>query len=404
MRTESGYAVVVMKEGGAKGALALGHILDRPDADFATMIQPTGVPRDHGETRYCPSLGVATVPLSAPILNKLQSDERVASAGEDRRWSVGQTTFQPTAREATPMRALTAPVAATNSPSLIAVGLHNTYRKATGRGVRVAVIDTGVDTSHPDLSLGDRVIDVRCFLEGRDPKDVHDGHGHGTMCAGLVGGRALTEARYRYSVAPEASLIVAKAMDDDGKGFESDILEAICWAVMKKARVISLSIGCRRDAGHPADPDYERVCTRLTALDVLVVAAAGDRSSRPSRLAPVDDPAACASILAVGAVDAHDAIASFSPATMDSVGAIDLCAPGQGVLSASALDQQGAYWSSASGTSAAAPIVSGVAALHLELSPKLTVDELIGRLNGDARTTPDHNARDFGSGIVRVPS
>jgi subtilisin len=106
----------------------------------------------------------------------------------------------------------------------------------------------------------------------------------------------------------------------------------------------------------------------------------------------------------VGAVDAHDAIASFSPATMDSVGAIDLCAPGQGVFSASALDQQGAYWSSASGTSAAAPIVSGVAALHLELTPTLTVDELVGRLKGDARTTPDHNARDFGSGIVRVPS
>lgn len=404
MIDESDVGIVVMKEGGAVGALALGAILGRPQGDFETLIQPTGVPRDAEIARYCPALGVALVPPNEQTFARLRDADAVASITPNRRSSVGRTSFAPVTSTTHPLRALELRATPPNSSSLISIGLHNSYRRATGRGVRVAIVDTGVDTTHPDLAIGERVFEYRCFLSGHDPKDVHDRHGHGTMCAGLVGGRAETEADFRYSVAPDTSLLIAKAMGDDGQGYEADILEAICWAVMKKARIVSLSLGRRRSVRQAADPDYERLGARLRQLGVLLVAAAGDGSARPSRLAPVDDPASCDSYVAVGAVDAHNAIARFSPATMDDIGAIDLCAPGQGVLSASAKEGQGAYWSAASGTSAAAPIVSGVAALCLELKSDLTPDQLVELMRASARKTPEYNARDFGSGIVRVPA
>lgn len=279
---------------------------------------------------------------------------------------------------------------------LQAIGITDPTR-LTGKAVRVAVLDTGIDLDHPDfrgrVSEGET---ARSFVKS---ETVQDGNGHGTHVGGTLAGPRESAAGRRYGVAPGAELLVGKVLNTAGEGFDDQIIDGIQWALEQKARVISMSLGSKRAVDEPYSPLYERIAERAlaTAPGAVIVAAAGNDSNRPHMTAPVGNPAACPSILAVAACDQDLAIASFSSAEMDGIGAVDLTGPGVSIYSAFT----GGGYRVFAGTSMATPHIAGIAALWLEASPKMTASELWDRLKVTARTLGA--AADFGSGLACVP-
>ena len=160
-----------------------------------------------------------------------------------------------------------------------------------------------------------------------------------------------------------------------------------------------MSFGSKRAVDEPYSPLYERIAERALQADpgTIIVAAAGNDSDRPAMTAPVGNPAACPSILAVAACDQNLAVARFSSAEMDGIGAVDLTGPGVNVYSA----VPGGGYEAYAGTSMATPHVAGIAALWLEDTPKMTASELWDRLKISARTLGP--AADFGAGLTRIP-
>ncbi|MCI2416477.1 S8 family serine peptidase [Saccharopolyspora sp. K220] len=264
----------------------------------------------------------------------------------------------------------------------------------TGRGVRVAVLDTGVDLKHPDLA--DRDIVTGSFVDGQE---VQDGHGHGTHVIGTSCGPRSSQAGPGYGIASEASIYAGKVLDDEGAGTDSGILSGIQWAISNNCAVVSMSLGAPAQAGEPFSAAFERVAQRAMERGTLIIAAAGNESQRSSGvIAPVGHPANCPSIMAVGAVDPQIQVADFSSGTVDEIGQVDFVGPGVDVYSS---------WPGAeryrklSGTSMATPHVSGVAALYAQQHAERAWG-LWARMSSAARrlTLP---ATDVGAGLVQAP-
>lgn len=292
---------------------------------------------------------------------------------------------------------LTAESVGTHSWCLKLVGLDQGYSRSTGHAVRVAVLDTGVDLDHPDLSVRlDPLAGVESFIPG---ETVRDGNGHGTHCAGVVASNAGASAARRYGVAPDAELLIGKVLSDAGEGYDDQILAGIDWAADAGAQVISMSLGSDRGPDEPYSEVYETVARNY--LDqtpgLLIIAAAGNESYRPWYTRPVGNPAACPSIISVAAIDSQKRVGSFSCAQMDSVGEVNLSAPGVAVYSS----WRGSGYRTISGTSMATPHVSGVAALHLAMNNGMTARQLWEALRQSC--VPLGSAADFGAGLVQVP-
>lgn len=266
----------------------------------------------------------------------------------------------------------------------------------TGRGVRVAILDTGLDLTHPDFA--GRAIVSRSFVEGEPVDDVQ---GHGTHCAGTAVGSARIEGRMRYGVAPQAELYVAKVLNDRGAGREGDILAGMVWAVEEGCAVVSMSLGRSVRPGEARTPEYEEAGAYALAQGSLVVAAAGNDSRREyGFVAPVSEPANAPSILAVGALDPMLAVAPFSNAGVEGEGGeVDIAAPGVGTLSTVPMPRR---YASFDGTSMACPHVAGVAALLAESDPALRGRALWDALVSGAASLPPP-ARDVGAGLVQAP-
>jgi subtilisin len=268
----------------------------------------------------------------------------------------------------------------------------------TGSGVKVAVLDTGVDLQHSDFANRfQEGVNAQSFVSG---EPVQDGHGHGTHCAGVVGGPVQSSGGTRYGVAPGVDLLVGKVLSNAGSGYDDQILDGIDWAAEQGARIISMSLGSARSTGGAFPVVYERVAENLLheSPGTLIIAAAGNSSARPWFTAPVENPASCPTILAVAAVDSGKRVANFSCAQLDEVGEVNLSGPGVAVYSA----WTGGGFRSISGTSMATPHAAGVAALYLEDQPALGAAALWKLL--EARAQALGNARDFGKGLVRAPA
>lgn len=272
---------------------------------------------------------------------------------------------------------------------LQAVGVSS--RKATGRGVRVAVLDTGIDQDHP--SFNGRIASTRSFI---NDIEVADGHGHGTHCAGTICG-IQASAPVRFGVTPDVELYVGKVLTDAGYGKDGDILAGIEWAIDEECHVLSMSLGS--DVPVPSIA-YEQAAS--TALDegILVIAAAGNNASRPLSRGFIGQPANAASVLAVAAIDQQLGIATFSsggtpgqPATYP-----DLAAPGVKIFSS--WPQPGLYRST-SGTSMACPHTAAAAAAWAEATG-LRGRELWRRLLSGTRRLTDIEC-DIGRGLVQLP-
>jgi len=245
---------------------------------------------------------------------------------------------------------------------------------ATGNGVRVAILDTGIDTDNPEFA--GRIILCESEMGPAEPT-CEDYHGHGTHAAGIAGATGVeppcdpnnpTDSTCAKGVAYEVSFLIDKVLNQNGSGSLSGIIAGIDWAVNNNAKVISMSLGTNpyydQSADH-CDLWYQSMTTAVNnafAAGVTVVAAAGNDGA-----AGVGLPACIRNTIAVAAVYDNDNIASFS-----SIGGAvrhhGISAPGVGIYSS----LPGNTYSSWSGTSMATPVVAGTVALLLEEDPELT--------------------------------
>ncbi|GAA1508347.1 S8 family serine peptidase [Kribbella lupini] len=245
----------------------------------------------------------------------------------------------------------------------------------TGKGVTVAVLDSGIDATHPDLS--GRVVAAKNFTA--DP--AADAVGHGTHVASTIAGRGAYQG-----VAPDAKLLDGKVCDDFGGCAESDVLAGLEWAVAQQAKIVNLSLGGSSAEGGPLDQAVDR-WTRETGT--LFVVAAGNNGRA------VESPGTAASALTVGAVDRDESLADFSAPGPVSGGAIkpDVTAPGVGIVAARSSASHpespvGDKYARMSGTSMATPHVAGAAALLAQQHAGWKAAELKAALTSTARANP----------------
>lgn len=271
-----------------------------------------------------------------------------------------------------------------------------------GKGVKVCVLDTGLDTGHPDFA--ERVIEGKSFIPAEDWRT--DAAGHGTHTAGILCGDTSRENGIRYGLAPDVTLLIGKVLADNGDGTTGSLLDGMDWALEKGARVLSLSLGTPVGVGEAPSPVFDLVGDRAMSRGALIVAAAGNDSRRPRLMPrPVHNPANARSILAVSAVDRRRKVAKFSNAGINpgSGGRVDLAAPGVEVYSTGSRNAAEAEaYQSMNGTSMATPYVAAAAALYLERFPHLTASELWLRLEKDAQVLVGQAGRDVGAGLVWV--
>lgn len=227
--------------------------------------------------------------------------------------------------------------------------LAEAHKVTRGKGVRVAVLDTGADLNHRDLK--GRLVGAKDQTNSRSgPSDVQ---GHGSHCAGIAVGSE--NGTGIVGAAPEASLLVGKVLGDTGNGSVDGIARGIDWAVAEGADVVSMSLG-----GPGADSWIPPALDRAEAAGVIVVAAAGNEGPGANTCGY---PGLYAKCLAVAATDRANATAPFS----SRCAAVYVAAPGVGVLSA----YPGDRFATLSGTSMATPYVAGLAALWIASHPEV---------------------------------
>ncbi|MGW2637375.1 S8 family peptidase [Streptomyces sp. NPDC001348] len=266
-----------------------------------------------------------------------------------------------------------------------------------GKGVKVAVLDTGVDTTHPDLASA-----VKASKDFTGTGSTDDMAGHGThVAATLAGSGARSGGRYK-GVAPGAGILNAKVLDDSGEGSDSSVIAGLEWAAGQGAKVANLSLGQEDTPGE--DPVEAAVNALSKSTGMLTVAAAGNEGPDAGT---VDSPGAAESALTVGAVDGEDRLADFSSIgpTADSALKPDLTAPGVDIVSARAAhghmgDPAADGYVSMSGTSMATPHVAGAAAILAQRHPDWTGARIKQALT--ASTTPTTGATGYQQGTGRV--
>lgn len=267
-----------------------------------------------------------------------------------------------------------------------------------GAGVRVGVLDTGIDLTHPDLA--GKVVESASFV-AHEP-DVVDHNGHGTHVASTIAGSGAASGGVEKGAAPGARLVVGKVLDGSGYGSVSDIVAGMEWAA-GRARVVSMSLGGDRPSGQDVMADAVNELTAATGT--LFVIAAGN--SGPG-VDTVGTPGIAASALTVGADDHDRRIASFSsrgPAVDGSVKP-ELVAPGVNIVAARAAGTTlgtpvNDRYTTASGTSMATPHVAGAAAILAQAHPDWTNEQLKGTLIGST-TDLGLPVNDQGAGQVDV--
>ncbi|OLF12039.1 hypothetical protein BLA60_08405 [Actinophytocola xinjiangensis] len=269
-----------------------------------------------------------------------------------------------------------------------------------GTGVKVAVLDTGLDFDHPDFE--GRVIASENFTVDAS---IHDGFGHGTHVASIVAGSGkASDGRYR-GVAPGASLMIGKVLGDLGTGSSSAVIAGMEWAAANGADVVNMSLGGGRTDG--TDPQSQAVNNLTAQYGSLFVVAAGNSGPGPQTLGA---PGVADAALSVAAVDRNDSMASFSsrgPRIGDFGLKPDIAAPGVGITAARSEPSimggdPGARYMSANGTSMASPHVAGAAAILAQKNPEWTAGKLKPVLVSTAKDA-GHRSYEQGAGRVDIP-
>ncbi|MFJ3672514.1 S8 family serine peptidase [Streptomyces sp. NPDC090106] len=279
------------------------------------------------------------------------------------------------------------------APTVWQTGVH-------GEGVKVAVLDTGVDQTHPDLA--GRVSEAVDFSGSPSTADPF---GHGTHVASIVGGSGAASDGLRKGVAPGADLLVGKVLGDDGSGSESSVIAGMQWAAAQGAKVVSMSLSSNSPSDGQ-DAMSQAVDELSRSTPTLFVIAAGN--SGRDGASTVASPGAADSALTVGAVDRDDSLADFSsrgPRVGDGSVKPDVTAPGVGIVAARATgttegDVVDQYYVGYSGTSMATPHVAGTAALIAQRHPDWTGAQIKDAIVSTARTVSGQQVTEQGGGRV----
>ena len=307
-----------------------------------------------------------------------------------------------------------------------------------GAGIGIAVIDSGIAPSHDDLTASgagtaqrvDRFVD---FTTGRQA--AYDDYGHGTHVAGIIAGNGFDSGGARTGIAPAARLVVLKVLDRKGEGRISDVIAALDYTVTNRSalniRIVNLSVATGVYESYNSDP-LTLAARQAVRAGIVVVAAAGNAGRGPNgstRYGGVTAPGNAPWVLTVGASShmgtfdrADDTIAAFSsrgPGAVDYGAKPDLVAPGVGIES---LTDPGSRlymthapyllngtvptsylpYLSLSGTSMAAPVVTGTVALMLQANPSLTPNAVKAILQYTAQTYHGYDRLTQGAGFVNA--
>lgn len=269
----------------------------------------------------------------------------------------------------------------------------------SGLGIRVAVLDTGLDLNHPDFA--GRKIVSQSFIMGESVQDLN---GHGTHCIGTACGSKVN-SNPRYGIAYNAEIYAGKVLSNRGSGADGGILAGIEWAITNGCHIISMSLGAPTRPGDSYSLVYEKVGQRALQRGTLIVAAAGNESmdrSTGKRLSPpnpVGYPANAPSLMAVAALDAQLQVAPFSNGSINpNGGQIDIAGPGVSVYSSWPMPLR---YRSISGTSMATPHVAGIAALYAEATGQRGLN-LWALLMRDAQRLQLPSS-DVGIGLAQAP-
>jgi len=251
-----------------------------------------------------------------------------------------------------------------------------------GSGVRVGILDTGIDTDHPDLNY-----DSSCSYSFVDGETLEDGYGHGTHTAGTVA--ALDNDTGVVGVAPEATLCIYKVLNNSGSGSYSDVIAALEQAVDDGVQVTNNSYGSSGDPGITVKAAFDNAY----AAGVLNIGSAGNNGNAEGTGDNCGFPARWNSVVATTATTQSDVRASFSSTCPE----VELAAPGYSVLST----VPGGGYDYKSGTSMASPHAAGTAALVLAANPDWTNDEVRQQLQDTAEDLGDPGRDTFyGYGLV----
>jgi serine protease AprX len=311
-----------------------------------------------------------------------------------------------------------------------------------GDGVGIAVIDSGVSAWHDDLTRGgvskifpygnQRVAKFVDFVSGHT--QPYDDNGHGTHVTGIIGGNGYDSAGEKAGIAPNASIVSLKVLDGNGQGSISNVIAALNWVATNyqtyNIRVVNLSVGAPIRESYWTDP-LTLACKRVEELGITVVTAAGNRGKDANgRLmyGGITAPGNAPWVLTVGASStqgtltrADDVMADYSsagPTAIDFAAKPDLVAPGTGTVS---LLSSGSLFAvtkltsliagtgllgvskpylALSGTSMAAPVVSGTVALMLQANPNLTPNLIKAILQYTSQPYPGYNPLREGAGFL----
>jgi hypothetical protein len=249
----------------------------------------------------------------------------------------------------------------------------------SGAGIKVAVLDTGMDLRHPDFT--GRAVVSETFVG----QPVQDLHSHGTHCIGTAcGPKAPPGATPRYGIASRSSIHVGKVLSNTGSSVGFSVLAGMNWAIANRCEVISMSLGSQS----PPQPAFTNAGQSALDNGLLIVAAAGNLGGATG--APANSP----TIMAVASVDPD-----LRPSAFSNRGKIEISAPGGDVFSSVPRPTR---YGVKSGTSMATPHVAGCAALWAQTSPKLRGMALWRQLQTSARRLPFPATR-VGAGLVQAP-
>jgi len=259
------------------------------------------------------------------------------------------------------------------------IGAPKAWQMATGEKVKVAVLDTGLDASHPDLAANVRGTKNIKFPGWR----AGDGSGHGTHVAGTIA--ALNNNFGVVGVAPRAGIYGVKIFNRMGNGYISDIVAGLDWALQNKMQVINMSFGTTRPS-----KALEEAVGKCVQAGMVLVAAAGNEGKDNSFMYPARYPG----VIAVSAIDQQDKLASFSSRGPEVI----VAAPGVDVLST----YPGGKYRTMSGTSMACPHAAGVAALILAQDGRLSGRQVGRIMHRTATRLPNLSPGEQGGGLVNA--
>jgi len=257
------------------------------------------------------------------------------------------------------------------------IGAYEAHKSSTGRGAKIAIIDTGVDYTHPELKSNFTRKKGYDFIKGDE--DPIDEYGHGTHVAGICAGK-------NCGVAPDATLYAVRVLDASGYGSDITIAAGIEWAMLNNIDIANMSLG-----SPIASRALEDMCRVASQNNVLLVAAAGNSGYGPNYPAAFGDY-----VIAVAAVDRENKHADFSNIWETN----DISAPGVGIYSS----YPGGEYRIFNGTSMATPHISGALGLIIPKTEKpnfaeKTMYETAKRLESSG---PYENKWIFGAGLVRA--